>query len=240
MARVLISVRNVDEAKIALNAGVDLIDLKDPDKAAMGMIDLSLVSQIQKALPSDLRLSMACGELCDMPTLPEFFPRGISFYKFGLSDCKSSGNWVKNLLGLKEQVRSLNNSAFIVPVLYGDYLNAKSLNPFMILELLCDHSFHAIMIDTWLKDGSSVLDWVSIDELLKIQNMCKAKNIKFALAGSLNLSRTTRLFQEGVIPAWFGYRGAACTGQSRNQAIDFDLTSDLVAGVKRLSYLEKL
>lgn len=237
MARVLISVRNVEEAKIALSAGVDLIDLKDPEKAAMGMIDLSLVSQIQKALPSDLNLSMACGELCDMPSLPDFFPKGISFYKFGLSHCKSSNRWVENLLSLKEQVRLLNNSAFIVPVMYGDYLNANSLNPFMLLELLCDHSFHAIMIDTWLKDGSSVLDWVTFDELLKIQNKCKAKNIEFALAGSLNLSSTTRLFREGINPAWFGYRGAVCNGQSRNQAIDFDLTSCLVAGVKRLSHL---
>lgn len=237
MAQVLISVRNIEEAKIALKAGVDLIDLKDPDKSAMGMLDLSLVSQIQKALPLDFSLSMACGELCDTPSLPEFFPRGISFYKFGLSYCKSSGPWVENLLVLKDKVRRLNNSAFIVPVIYGDYFNAKSLNPLMLLELLSDHSFHAIMIDTWLKDGSSVLDWLTIDELLKVQNKCKAKNIKFALAGSLNLPRTIRLFQEGINPAWFGYRGAACIGESRNQAIDFDLTSDLVAGVKRLSYL---
>ncbi|NDA91586.1 MAG: hypothetical protein EBY20_11970 [Alphaproteobacteria bacterium] len=45
MASVLISVRNVEEAKVALQAGVDLIDLKDPEKAAMGMMDLSLISQ---------------------------------------------------------------------------------------------------------------------------------------------------------------------------------------------------
>ena|GEM_PF-475442 len=237
MARVLISVRNVEEAKIALKAGVDLIDLKDPEKAAMGMIDLALVSQIQNALPSGLSLSMACGELRDMPKLPELFPKDMSFYKFGMSDCKNSDVWIENLLSLKDQVQRLNGSAFIVPVLYGDYLNANSINPFMLLEFLCDHSFYAIMIDTWLKNGSSVLDWVTIDELLKIQNKCMAKNIKFALAGSLDLIRTARLIKEGVLPAWFGYRGAACIGRSRNQTIDFDLTSDLVAGVKRLSYL---
>lgn len=233
----LISVKNVEEAKIAFKAGVDLIDLKDPEKGAMGMIDFSLVSQIQNSLPSDLSFSMACGELRDMPNLPLSFPNGMTFYKFGMSHCENSGVWFENLLLLKDQIKQINDSAFIVPVLYADFLNANSIKPLQLLEYLCDHSFYAIMIDTWLKDGSSVLDWITISELLKIQNKCNDNNIKFALAGSIDLISTGRLIAEGVMPAWFGYRGAICLGRSRNQTIDFDLTLDLVAGVKRLSYL---
>ena len=116
MVSVLVSVRNVEEAKIALRAGVDLVDLKEPEKAAMGMVELSVVSLIQNALPSNLPLSMACGELCDVPNQPDFLPNGISFYKFGLSNCKSTGKWVDNLLLLKEQVLLLNKSAFLVRV----------------------------------------------------------------------------------------------------------------------------
>ena len=237
MVSVLVSVRNVEEAKIALRAGVDLIDLKEPEKAPMGMVDLSVVSLIQNALPSNLPLSMACGELCDIPKGSDFLPSGISFYKFGLSNCKSTGRWVDNLLSLKEQALLLNKSAFVVPVLYGDYLKANSSKPFALLELLFEHSFFAIMIDTWAKDGSSVLDWVTVDELLQIQNKCHAHNVKFALAGSLNLEKITQLIREGVKPAWFGFRGAVCNEGSRNKTIDFDLTSDLIAGVKRLKIL---
>lgn len=237
MVSVLVSVRNVEEAKIALRVGVDLVDLKEPEKAAMGMVDLSVVSLIQNALPSNLPLSMACGELCDVPNQPDFLPNGISFYKFGLSDCKTTGSWVNNLLLLKKQVLLLNKSAFVVPVLYGDYLKANSIKPFALLELLLEHSFFAIMIDTWGKDGSSVLDWITVAELLQIQNKCHAHNVKFALAGSLNLERITRLILEGVKPAWFGFRGAVCKECSRTKTIDFDLTSDLIAGVKRLNGL---
>ncbi|NBR06209.1 MAG: hypothetical protein EBT92_10600 [Planctomycetes bacterium] len=237
MASVLISVRNVEEAKVALQAGVDLIDLKDPEKAAMGMMDLSLISQIQNELPKDLNLSMACGELCDIQNLPKSLPAAMSFYKFGLSACKNIGNWVENWLSLKAQVQLLNPSAFIVPVLYGDYLKANSTKPFDILEILCDHSCHAVMIDTWEKNGSSIIDWITVEELLEIQNKCKAQNIKFALAGSLNLEKVIRLVKEGVRPEWFGFRGAACKDQSRNKTIDFHLTSGLIAGVKRLNNL---
>lgn len=237
MVSVLVSVRNVEEAKIALRAGVDLIDLKEPEKGAMGMVDLSVVSLIQSALPSNLPLSMACGELCDVPKQLNVIPKGISFYKFGLSNCKSTGNWVDNLLLLKDQVLLLNKSAFVVPVLYGDYLKANSIKPFALLELLFEHSFFAIMIDTWGKDGSSVLDLITIDELLQIQNKCDVHNVKFALAGSLNLERVIWLIREGIKPAWFGFRGAVCKEMSRNKTIDFDLTSGLISGVKRLKSL---
>jgi (5-formylfuran-3-yl)methyl phosphate synthase len=226
LVSVLVSVRNVEEAKIALKAGVDLIDLKEPEKAAMGMVDLSVVSLIQKALTSNLSLSMACGELSDVPKHLDFLPTGISFYKFGLSNCKSTGNWVHNLLLLKEQVLLLNESAFIVPVLYGDYLKANSIKPFALLEMLLEHSFFAIMIDTWVKDGSSVLDWITVDELSQIQNKCE-----------VNLEKITRVIREGVKPAWFGFRGAVCKDRSRNKTIDFGLTLDLIAGVKRLNSL---
>ena len=237
MVSVLVSVRNVEEAKIALRAGVDLVDLKEPEKAAMGMVDLSVVSLIQNALPSNLPLSMACGELCDVPKQPDFLPSGISFYKFGLSKCKSIRNWVDNLILIKEHVLLLNKYAFVVPVLYADYLKAQSSKPFDLLELLFEHSFFAIMIDTWCKDGSSVLDWITVDELLQIQNKCDGHNVKFALAGSLNLERVTRLIQGGVKPAWFGFRGAVCKERSRNKTIDFDLTLDLITGIKRLNSL---
>ncbi len=237
MVRVLVSVKNVEEAKIALKAGVDLIDLKDPIKAPMGMIDLPLILQIQNAMPKNINFSMACGELCDMQNLGDFLPVGMSFYKFGLSNCKSSGDWVNHLLSLKKKVVRLNNSAFVVPVLYGDYLKANSIKPSEVLKYLCEHFLYAIMIDTWGKDGSSMLDFATMEELLEIQELCKARNIKFALAGSLNLHHAETLIKEGVRPAWFGFRGAVCNQQSRNNTIDFDLTFNLVAGIKRLNNL---
>jgi hypothetical protein len=46
-----------------------------------------------------------------------------------------------------------------------------------------------------------------------------------------------RLIREGVKPAWFGFRGAVCKERSRNKTIDFDLTLDLITGIKRLNSL---
>ena len=40
MTQLLISVKNVKETLIALDAGVDIIDLKDPDNGALGALDV--------------------------------------------------------------------------------------------------------------------------------------------------------------------------------------------------------
>ena len=39
MTRLLVSVRNVEEAQIAIAEGVDLIDVKEPSRGALGAAD---------------------------------------------------------------------------------------------------------------------------------------------------------------------------------------------------------
>ncbi|MFM9834559.1 MAG: (5-formylfuran-3-yl)methyl phosphate synthase, partial [Methylophilaceae bacterium] len=48
--QLLISVKNSEEALIALHAGADVIDLKDPNIGALGALDLETTAQILKVL----------------------------------------------------------------------------------------------------------------------------------------------------------------------------------------------
>ena len=50
MMRLLISVKNVEEALIALTIGVDVIDLKDPNVGALGALNLTDTQQILQAI----------------------------------------------------------------------------------------------------------------------------------------------------------------------------------------------
>ena len=47
--KMLASVTSVDEALIALDAGVDMIDLKNPSTGALGALDPALVKDIVEA-----------------------------------------------------------------------------------------------------------------------------------------------------------------------------------------------
>ena len=63
MTRLLVSVRSVEEARVALDAGVDLIDFKEPRRGSLGAVDASTAAEIVQAIGGRAPLSMACGEL---------------------------------------------------------------------------------------------------------------------------------------------------------------------------------
>lgn len=234
MANVLVSIRNEEEAKIAFEACVDLIDVKEPSKAAMGMVEYPMIEKIKNILPNGTNISMACGELMDFSSQDMLYPSGMLFYKFGMSCCDENGSWLKNWIKVKKQIEDNCIKSFIVPVFYADQAKAKSLSPLSGFRILQKYGLHAIMIDTWDKDGSSILDWISVDELSEIQNECESADIKLALAGSLDLEKACQIVREGIRPAWFGFRGAVCEGMSRNKKIDFKKAANLVCSIKKL------
>ena len=50
MTQLLISVKNVEETLIALEAGVDIIDLKDPENGALGALDIATSKSILQVI----------------------------------------------------------------------------------------------------------------------------------------------------------------------------------------------
>jgi uncharacterized protein (UPF0264 family) len=68
MTRLLVSVRSVEEARIALHAGVDLIDFKEPRRGSLGAVDASTAAAIIEAIGGQAPMSMACGELISTPS----------------------------------------------------------------------------------------------------------------------------------------------------------------------------
>ena len=62
ITELLISVKNVDEALLALGAGADIIDLKDPSVGALGALDLSQTERIVQAINGCGYVSATVGE----------------------------------------------------------------------------------------------------------------------------------------------------------------------------------
>ncbi|MEX0712176.1 MAG: (5-formylfuran-3-yl)methyl phosphate synthase, partial [Pirellulales bacterium] len=50
MTKLLVSVRSLAEARLALAAGVDLIDLKEPARGSLGALDPAVARQIVRSL----------------------------------------------------------------------------------------------------------------------------------------------------------------------------------------------
>jgi uncharacterized protein (UPF0264 family) len=62
MMQLLISVKNIEEALIALEANVDIVDLKDPNLGALGALDLETTCEIVRQVYGHSLISATVGE----------------------------------------------------------------------------------------------------------------------------------------------------------------------------------
>src|SRR5487761_1630141 len=97
MTRLLVSVRSPQEACLAAEAGVDLIDLKEPRQGSLGCVGLGVARRICDGFAGSRPQSMALGELADWCgddwKRCAAIPAGIVFAKIGLARCARSPSW---------------------------------------------------------------------------------------------------------------------------------------------------
>ena len=61
--RLLVSVRNAQEARLADAGGAAIIDAKEPSRGPLGQVDASVLEEIRAALPARKWLSAALGDV---------------------------------------------------------------------------------------------------------------------------------------------------------------------------------
>jgi uncharacterized protein (UPF0264 family) len=105
-----------------------------------------------------------------------------------------------------------------VAAVYADWQRAGSPSPEEVCHFLCERHWKVFLVDTWEKDGTTLLDWLSLKTLQKLCETCRRHGIRVALAGSLGEKQIRRL---GFLkPDWFAVRGAACRQGRRRNSID--------------------
>jgi uncharacterized protein (UPF0264 family) len=76
----------------------------------------------------------------------------------------------------------------------------------------------AFLLDTWAKDGSTLLERMAVAEVAELCRRCRSAGVGVALAGSLGLAQMAALRE--ARPDWFAVRGAVCRGGERGAALD--------------------
>jgi (5-formylfuran-3-yl)methyl phosphate synthase len=88
MTGLLVSVRNAEEARDAVEADADLIDIKEPLAGPLGAAAPETIAEIIRVVAGRRPLSVALGELADQKsTFGDRLPLGIRFAKLGLAGC---------------------------------------------------------------------------------------------------------------------------------------------------------
>lgn len=229
----LVSVRNLAEARAAVDGGCDRLDVKEPDHGALGMADLAVMSEIAAfslQIPNvRVPCSVALGEVDEFRQGSNAFvlPRGVTDIKLGPAATRTVDGWADgwrlamDCIGAP-QLETIRQ----VAVAYADWQQAAAPRPAEILSAAIQLGADAFLIDTWQKGSGGLRDILDRQELMRLAATAHAAGLMFALAGSLRLSDIAALVE--VAPDVIAVRGAACHGESRSA----DVSSESVRRLK--------
>jgi uncharacterized protein (UPF0264 family) len=206
MTKMLASVNSVAEALLVLNAQVDIIDLKQPARGALGALDTNLVSQIVEKIAGRCPVSATVG---DLPMQPELIfnavktmaQTGVDYIKIGFFPDGDS-------LAVVEKLAELTPFYSLIAVLFAD-----TQPDFAIITALKQAGFKGVMLDTMNKQQGALTQVMTQTDIAEFVRLAKTQVLFCGLAGSLQLAdiKTLMPFQSDYL----GFRGALCKQQRR-------------------------
>lgn len=222
MTQLLVSISNLTEARIALENGVGIIDLKHPGRGALGALDIEDIVEIVDFL----RLhDMAEGKLItatigDLPMQPILLAQRIKqlaatevdVIKVGFFNSDGSSDDIYSAC-LEELKKLTIQGVKLVAVLFAEYTYP--------LEMICmiqNAGFYGVMFDTAHKNGATFLDYFSFSQMSEWSDMVRSADMKFGLAGSLQIQHIAQVKQFN--PSYIGFRGGLCEGDKRQGALN--------------------
>jgi uncharacterized protein (UPF0264 family) len=228
----LVSVRSAAEAAAALRGGAALIDVKEPSRGALGRASAAVLADVARTVAGRCPVSAALGELLDT-TGNEWPPEevALTFVKWGLAGYAGRGAaaWRSELWLAARGLTERQPSCRAVAVAYADWRRAGAPAPEDVCFFAIENAMGAFLLDTWRKDASTLLDWLSLDAIAALRERCRAAGVPMALAGSLGVAEIEALLPSR--PDWFAVRGAVCQGRQRNAAIDEGKVRQLVQAI---------
>jgi uncharacterized protein (UPF0264 family) len=220
----LVSVRSPAEAEAALAGGAALIDVKEPARGSLGRPDDATVAAVLRCVAGRRLVSAALGELMDRP--PLFQLPGLSYAKWGLAGCARNRHWRDDLEAARHSLEARGEDCRAVAAAYADWRRAEAPPPWDICLQVCQQHWAVLLLDTWKKDGSTLLDWMGTAEIGEFCSLCRASGVRIALAGSLGRRQLSTL--RHTAPDWIAVRSAVCSGGQRQGLLDPVAVRELV------------
>ena len=85
--KILTSIKSLNEIRLVLKKGVDVIDFKDPSNGSLGALTKKQISFFLKSIPSNQLTSSTIGDIKDIKTIREkvvmLSKTNIDFIKIG-------------------------------------------------------------------------------------------------------------------------------------------------------------
>jgi len=214
MTGMLASITGVDEARLAIECGADLIDLKDPARGALGALDALIARDIVATFAGAATLSATVGDFPSMEPRDVFAATrytvelGVDFVKVGLFGTPRDTECIQALAPLAAQAR-------LIAVQFADL--APDLQ---LAGRLAEAGFAGVMLDTARKEGPGLPHLMTEGQLSHFVNDARALGLIAGLAGKLRVADIAALL--ALQPDYLGFRGALCKQQQRSAEFDLE------------------
>ena len=219
--KLLVSVVDAAEARLAVAGGVDVVDVKNPAEGALGAPAPAVIAQVRDALPAELPLSAALGDLPCLPGTAALAAvgaarSGAAYVKLGLWGATGT-DAIAVLRGAQEAVGA---DAAVVAVAYADAARVPSrpLAPSELVTTARQAGLSGCLIDTAIKDGRGLLSWLDAEALAELVAEAHDAGLEMALAGELGAEDLPTVRATGADIA--GVRSAACRDGRRTATLD--------------------
>lgn len=219
MIRMLASVRDLDEARTVLEAGVDLIDLKQPADGALGALPADVIREVVAFVAGRTLTSATAGNVepdaqAVQAAMARIATTGVDYVKVGLFPA----GWQQGGRDYAAVRACLGDLVPLTGVRRIAVMFADLAPPLDLVAAVAAAGFDGVMVDTALKTGHSLPDVAGSDWLAAFVERARARGLLCGLAGSLRVGHIASLAQ--LAPDYLGFRGALCARQARAQALD--------------------
>jgi uncharacterized protein (UPF0264 family) len=211
MSKLLASVKNVEEALIALRLKVDIIDLKAPEFGALGALNLTIIQDIVQSLQGQSLISATIGDLPMQSTLiaehiTNMAKTNVDYIKIGFFPCD---RW----LDICDHLKIVSDKNALIAVLFAD-----TQPGFDIIPQLKIAGFKGVMLDTMDKGKGSLMQVMPIEQMKTFVQTAKDNALICGLAGSLRIKDVPYL--QRLNADYLGFRGALCHQHQRTAELD--------------------
>ncbi|MFA7197772.1 MAG: (5-formylfuran-3-yl)methyl phosphate synthase [Methanoculleus sp.] len=209
--QLLVSPSSIEEARSSLSA--DIIDVKKPSEGSLGANFPWVIREI-KNLADKKPVSAAIGDNEYKPGTAALSAYGAAhagadFIKVGLMF-----DGTDHARDVVEAVTTAVKREFpekiVVIAAYADFERMGTISPFAIAPLVADAGADVAMIDTGIKDGKSLFEFMDEERLRQFTEQNRELGLQTALAGSLKFEDLDAL--KRIDPEIIGVRGMVCGG----------------------------
>jgi uncharacterized protein (UPF0264 family) len=234
--KILISPISADEALQVADGGADIVDIKNVDEGSLGASFPWIIREVTAALRG--RRVLCSASLGDLPFKPGTASLaalgaatcGVQYVKAGLHGVRGFAEALAVMTAVTRACKDYDPDIIVAGAGYADYRRFGGIDPLTAVRACSAAGADLVMLDTAIKDGRSLFDALTQDELADFNRAARACAVAVALAGSLSFRHLDRIRE--LDPDVVGVRGCVCTAHDRTNRIDPELVRRFVDALR--------